>query len=441
MTPRPFRIAIETLGCKVNQADSDHLAEAFAAAGCVVVPAAQPADAYVVNTCTVTLVADRKARKLVRQVARANPQAVIAVTGCYAEGLGRTLFERLPEVEVVRGTPDRDALPAAVPLDLRRRRALGLLPDLTGAVPAPASRPRAMLKVQDGCEHVCSYCIVPSVRGGHRSRPLDAVLHEARRRLDAGARELVLCGVRLGAYGWDRPGRQGSRFTPLVDLTTALGQLAGLRRLRLSSILPLDVGPQLFAHLASIPAVCEHLHLPLQSGDDALLRAMRRGYTTTRFEALCDQAREHLGDLAIATDVMVGHPGESVAAFEQTLAFCQRVGFADMHLFQYSARPGTAAAALADDVSPAEKQARSRALQQLRDELRTAFAARRLGRETAILVETSDDGCLAGLTRDYLRVEAPGQARVGDEVPVRLSGLAGDTLRGQRTGVVAAPAP
>lgn len=373
-----------------------------------------------INTCTVTLVADRKARKLIRGVARPNPSAVVAVTGCYAEGVGRAVLRAMPEVDLVRGTSDRALLPEAVLLELRRRRAMGLLrPSDQPAQPAEP-RVRAMLKVQDGCEHVCGFCIVPAVRGGHRSRPHDEVMDEARRRIDGGARELVLCGIRLGAYGWDQPERRGSRFLPLARLLDDLAALPGLLRLRLSSILPLDVGPELFQQMADLPPVCEHTHLPLQSGDDEVLRRIGRGYTTRRYAALAEQARAAMPGLALATDLLVGYPGETAEQFGRTLDFCRRMAFADLHIFAYSPRPGTRAASLDDDVAPAEKQARSRALHDLRDELRVQFRAGREGREAEILVEQAGNQRITGLTRDYLRVAARGSARLGELTTVRL---------------------
>jgi threonylcarbamoyladenosine tRNA methylthiotransferase MtaB len=429
-----YRIAITTLGCKVNQADSEHLAQAFAAAGCDLVEPEQAADAYVLNTCTVTLVADRKARKLVRALARRRAGAVVAVTGCYAEGLGRAVLSAMPEVDLLRGTADRETLPQAVLLELRRRRALGLLPPLDQAPAAAAPRVRAMLKVQDGCSHVCRFCIVPAVRGGLRSRPAAEVLDEARGRAAAGVRELVLCGIRLGAYGWDfeRGGTgRGSRFRPLQDLVSELAEVGGLARLRLSSILPLDVGPDLFRRLAELAPVCPHLHLPLQAGDDNVLRAMGRGYTTRRFAQLAEAARAAWPDVALATDVLVGYPGESRAQFERTVAFCRAVGFADMHVFAYSPRPGTPAAALVDDVEPAEKEDRSARLHAVRDELRASFRRPRLGQTAQILVEQAGPSWCQGLTPDYVRVRAAGAAPLGELATVRLTALDGEQMVGE----------
>ena len=430
-----YRIALTTLGCKVNQADSDRLASAFEARGCTVVEPDQPADAYLVNTCTVTLVADRKARKLVRGLTRRNPRAVVAVTGCYVEGAGRALFEQLPEVDVVKGQADQELLPEAVLLELRKRTAMGLLSPLEQPVDAAATRNRAMLKVQDGCSHVCGFCIVPAVRGAMVSRRLADVLDEVRAKVDAGVSEFVLCGIRLGAYGWDWPARRGSRFKPLNQLITAIAALPGVIRMRLSSLLPLDVGPDLFAGLADLPPVCEHLHLPLQSGDDGVLKAMGRGYTAQRFGYLVDQAREHLGDLCLATDVLAGYPGESEAAFENTLQVCEQAGFADLHVFGYSQRPGTRAAEL-DDLDPRVKQLRVDRLIELRDSLRRSFRARRVGRPAEILVEkVADDGTVEGLTRDYLRVRCPGPAAMSELLPIRLDTVDGEIATGTPANV------
>jgi threonylcarbamoyladenosine tRNA methylthiotransferase MtaB len=288
-----------------------------------------------------------------------------------------------------------------------------------------------MLKAQDGCNQVCAYCIVPSVRGGQRSRRCDDVVAEARERVRAGVRELVLCGIRLGAYGWDWPARRGSRFVPLQELVRALGEVAGLERLRLSSLLPLDIGPDLGRVLADTPVVCEHLHLPLQAGDDQVLRAMRRGYTTRRYREVVERLRAALPGVALATDVMVGFPGETAEQFARTLAFCRELAFADLHVFAYSPRPGTAAAALPDDVPPAEKHARSQALLALRAALRQEFAARWLGQSVTILVEECVHGAYEGLTRDYLRVRVAGVAPLGSLQPVTVTAIGPEVLVGQ----------
>ncbi|HIE51695.1 MAG TPA: tRNA (N(6)-L-threonylcarbamoyladenosine(37)-C(2))-methylthiotransferase MtaB [Armatimonadetes bacterium] len=403
-----YRVAFYTLGCKVNQYDTQTLKEDFAARGCEIVNFAAVADAYIINTCTVTQTADAKGRKVISAARHRNPQAVVAVCGCYAEA-AREEVQRLPGVAVVVGTHDRARLPDLVLAELQRRQTApqsALLPS-QGEVQSIYPRPRALLKVQDGCNHVCSFCIVPRVRGRQRSRPLPEVVAEARRRVAHGARELVLTGVRLGAYGQDWPERRSSRFQPLIDLLYALHEIENLARLRLSSLLPLDVSPRLLEAMAALPKVCPHLHLPLQSGDEEVLRRMRRGYRPARFAEIVEQARTLMPDLALTTDVLVGFPGETEEQFQHTYDFCRRMRFSRMHIFKYSPRPGTEAAALPDQIPPAEKERRSRSLHALRDELALAFHQQFVGRRVEVLMETVADGWARGLTPHYVRVLVP----------------------------------
>jgi threonylcarbamoyladenosine tRNA methylthiotransferase MtaB len=291
-----------------------------------------------------------------------------------------------------------------------------------------------LLKVQEGCSHVCAFCIVPRVRGPQRSRPRDEVLDEARRLGDAGYREIVLTGVRLGAFGYDWEDRTGPRDRPFIDLLHHLHEIDNLRRLRLSSLLPLDVTPDLLRAMAELPKVCPHLHLPLQSGDDNVLKRMRRGYRTRRFAEIVEQARALMPDLALTTDVMVGFPGETDAEFENTRRFCAEMRFAGMHVFPYSRRPQTEADGRPDQVPPPVKEHRRAILHAFRDQLATDFHRAQVGRTVEVLVETGEDG-LAGWTAHYVRVRLKEAVVPATFVPVRVTAADAEGV----TGVVAEP--
>jgi threonylcarbamoyladenosine tRNA methylthiotransferase MtaB len=385
--------AFVTFGCKVNQYESQALRERFARRGMEEVPAERGADLIVVNTCTVTEVATAEARRVVRRLARRFPFAEIAVTGCAADS-HREEFLGLPGVRRVV-THDQKA-------------ALADDPRLTPGDTAPSifelsisrfdGHTRAFLKVEDGCDLNCSFCIIPKVRGRAVSRPLESAVEEARRLVGNGYREIVLTGVHLGSYGKDLAGR-----SLLPDLVERLLGLRGLGRVRLSSIEANEITDPLLGLMAAEPRFCPHLHLPLQSGDDEILRAMRRRYNVRQFRAACDRVAERVPDPGLTTDVIVGFPGEGERHFENTLAVCRAVGFSRIHIFPYSRRRGTDAARRPDLPGRVKKE-RLRRLERLAGELADAFARRFLGREVEVLVER--DG--AGYTERYLKARAAG---------------------------------
>ena len=433
MTEARERVHIVTHGCKVNQADSDLIADAIAvrigdrvlagddadatpgpADDADVTPGATDDPAVVVlNTCTVTAEADRKARKAVRHALALPSRPTVIVTGCLAAldptGL-RTLGKR------VCVEPDRTQVAERVA-------------DLLNAGPAPEvseppsarvpRRARVQVKVQDGCDARCSYCIVPQARGVARSVPFDQVVAAVRHLAEAGVAEAVLTGVNIGKY--DDAGRR------LSHLLAAIGE-TGIPRVRLSSIEPGDVDEALLAVASSSPSFCRHLHIPLQSGCDRTLAAMDRPYDRRAFEAVLNSVRAALPGLAVSTDVIAGFPGESAVDAAESLAFVEHSGFSRLHVFRYSPRPGTRAASHADQVAPAERSARARALRECGATLSERFAHERLGATCELLVERCVDRagrrCAEGTTREYVHVmaEVPG-AEPGDLVQVNISAV------------------
>lgn len=413
---------LATLGCKVNQADSDELARELIRRGYRIAAPGEAPAACVINTCTVTHVADAKARKLIRRLARDHPGAAVIVTGCGAKAAADIPgVSRVVANSAKHGLPEvvSDLLSAKERLSLRRSYATEESPiggalqvgdsSLTlGMTVATAPRPsrpgsmRAFVKAQDGCDHRCSYCIVPDARGAMRSRPVDEVLTEMRALAAAGAREVVICGIRLGAYGEEPAGRA------LAQLLRAAREVP-LARLRLSSVEPWDVGAGLIEELADHPTLCPHLHLPLQSGDDDLLRAMGRPYVFADYRSLVERLRGLMPDIAVSTDLMVGFPGESEAAFDHTCRAVADIGFARAHVFRYSRRPGTRAAAMSAQVAAPVKAARAARLAQVAGEAARRYAQRFVGRPVPVLFEECAGGLCSGLSDTYLPVRAPGE--------------------------------
>lgn len=386
---RPPRVLFVTFGCKVNRAESETALAGLIGRGWEIAEGASDADVVVVNTCTVTAEADHKMRKGIRRIAR-ETTAPVVVTGCAAVMHSDDIARLGPAIHVER---DKTALARTV--ERLCAPASGRAAEPGGPRPAAGFRVRAAVKVQDGCEARCAYCIVPDARGPAISVPLEDVEAQVRGLVAGGTREVVLTGINLGRYA-----HEGA---DLADLVAAVAS-AGPGRVRLSSIEPLDLTERLLGALAAAPQVCPHLHVPLQSGSDAVLSAMRRGYTAAGFEAALADARAALPGLAVTTDVIVGFPGESEADFAETVAVCERVGFAKLHVFRYSPRPGTPAAEMPGRVPVAESSRRAAALRGTGDAMRAGYVASRAGASAEVLVETVRGGMASGTTRDYLRV-------------------------------------
>ena len=402
-----LKVGLTTLGCKVNQCDSAALAENLQSAGFSLVPFGAFADAYVINTCTVTAFADFQARQLIRRALKKNPLARILVTGCYAQTQPQTLAA-IEGVACVAGNDRKDkivellgqpvpGLPRILADDIRRQRHFPSAP-----AAALTGRTRAFFKIQDGCDAFCSYCIVPYARGPSRSLPLPGVLDGARNFIARGFREIVLTGIHLGDYGRD--------LKPETSLTSALEGLLSQNpatRFRLSSIEPNEISDELLALPGHHQNLCPHLHIPLQSGDDGILKRMKRRYDTAFYRDLLDRVSRTWADVAIGIDVMVGFPGEGEKEFRRTVELLENLPAAYLHVFPYSERPGTAALKLHPKVPAAVKKERAAALRALGANKREAFARRFLGKILPVLVEQTRDkttGMARGFSHNYLPV-------------------------------------
>jgi len=424
-------VAFYTLGCKVNQYETAALASLFARRGYRVVEDFETvADVYVVNTCTVTKTADQKSRQAIRRAIRRNPDAVVVVTGCYAQ-LNAETVAKIPGVGVVVGVWGREKIVDLVEEAMSAGRQVVAVQDFPARCDFEelptlfTARTRAYLKIQEGCGDFCTYCLVPYARGPSRSRKPEAVLREARRLLDAGFKELVLTGIHLGHYGLDL-----QPPVSLVELIARLLELPGLGRLRLSSLEPKEVTPALVELLATKPRFCPHLHLPLQSGDDTVLRRMGRRYTTAEYQALVHFLRERVPDIALTTDVMVGFPGETEEAFARTVSFIREMAFSGLHVFKFSPRPGTPAAGFPEQVPGPEKERRLKILLAVGNELAHRFAVRFTGRVVRVLVEgRNPEGLWEGLSEYYLPVVFVAEGDwAGGIVPVEVARVEGQVL-------------
>ncbi len=426
-----MRAAFITLGCKVNQYETAVLERLFAADGFELVPAEQQADVYVVNSCTVTATSDKKTRQTVRHYKRLHPGAVVALTGCFAQAFPAQAAA-LPEADVVTGTASRAALLPAVRQALAGRGRVVEVPAHQAGEPFEPmhtdrfpERTRAFVKIEDGCEQFCTYCIIPYARGPVRSKPLADLRAELQALAAAGHREVVLSGINLPCYGRDL----GLR---LLDAVLCAASVDGVDRVRLGSLEPELLTESEVAAMAACGKLCPQFHLSLQSGCDATLRRMGRRYTTAEYADQAALLRRYFPDAALTTDVMVGFPGEDEAEFAASLGFVQSMAFAKAHVFAYSRRAGTPAAKMAEQVPAAEKNARSRRMQDAAADSRQAFLQRQVGRVEPVLFETGEQGLWEGCTANYTPVRVPSDERLaGRLLPVRIEAVRGDGCVGR----------
>jgi threonylcarbamoyladenosine tRNA methylthiotransferase MtaB len=398
------KIALDTVGCKLNQAESQIIARQLANAGYRLVAPDDGADVYVLNTCTVTHVADGKCRRLLKYARRRNPAALVVAIGCYAE-------RDRQELSSIKG----------VDLVLDNRQKMDLLPRLEelgwfrpGASSSRVgSRTRALVKIQDGCNSFCSYCIVPLVRGREKSVPIDRVIDEVKDRVAEGYKEVVLTGTEIGAYNGNGVG--------LGELLQRLLEETGVARLRLSSLQPQEITPELIK-LWQDERLCRHFHLSLQSGSDSVLKRMERRYNTVEYQRAVDLIRGVVPGVAITTDVIVGFPGETDEEFKESYSFCKQVNFARIHVFSYSPRPGTKAALMPQQVDDKARRERSRKMLALGRACLRNFRRKFLGETLMVLWEKESGGVWSGLTDNYIRVYAKSDEDLTNQlVPVRLS--------------------
>ncbi len=424
-----MKIAFYTLGCKANQFETQALERLFARHGHEIVPFDSFAHVYVVNTCTVTALSDRKSRNAARRCKKINPEARLVLCGCYAQ-MNQQEAREACGADAVIGTSDKSRIVAIVEElapDGVRELWHGA-PPLFDMLPAGGltGRTRALLKVQDGCKNFCTYCLIPFARGPERSMPCELAVEEARKLELEGYREIVLTGIEISAYGRDLPGRPD-----LISLIEALCRAAPACRIRLGSLEPRTVDEDFARRCAALPNLCPHFHLSLQSGCDRTLQAMNRHYTAARYKEACDLLRKHMPRCGLTTDLIVGFPGESREDFEESLAFAERCGLGKVHVFPYSRRQGTRAATMPGQLSRAEKSARSLEAIEVCRRLERRDLESRVGGVYQVLFEQEENGLFSGHIPEYCLVKAPGRELHNRILPVKITGVEDETLLGE----------
>jgi len=403
-------VAFHTLGCKVNYYETEAVWELFAAAGYDRVEFKDEADVYVINSCTVTNGGDKKSRQMIRRAIRKNPEAVVCVMGCMAQTQAAEVAA-IPGVDIVIGTSGRDQLVTFVEQFLKSRQPINIVGDIAKecefeslTVSKFENRKRGVLKIQDGCNNFCTFCIIPWARGRLRSEKPETVIAKAKELVANGHVEIVLTGIHTGAYGEDFADYS------FADLLAELVKIDGLTRLRISSIEATELTEEVLSVLASSEKVAKHLHIPIQSGSDPILKAMNRKYTLAEFEAHIEQIRKALPDVSITTDIIIGFPGETEENFLESVETVKRIGFAELHVFPYSRRNGTKAATMPDHVPEITKTMRVNAMLAVNEQLAMAYASKFEGETFEVIVERVKDGYGMGHASNYLNVKFP----VGD---------------------------
>jgi threonylcarbamoyladenosine tRNA methylthiotransferase MtaB len=448
------KAALHNLGCKVNAYETEAMQQLLEENGYEIVPFEEVADVYIINTCTVTNIADRKSRQMLHRAKKQNPEALVVAAGCYVQARGEEVAQD-EAVDLILGNnqkselvrrleecfADREENPSGqIPSEEIREENRSsdqkkdgekkkILEDLTGqaayeelGIVRTAEHTRAFLKIQDGCNQFCSYCIIPFARGRIRSRRPEDVIREVTCLAEAGYGEIVLTGIHLSSYGLDFPEGKKTPEEPfghgLLDLILEIAKIPGIHRIRLGSLEPRIITEDFVRQLSACPKVCPHFHLSLQSGSTGVLKRMNRHYTAEEYLAKCELLRKYYAHPAITTDVIVGFPGETPEEFQETFEFVQKVHFYEMHVFPYSRRQGTVADRMPDQIPENIKKERSHKLLALSEQMSEAYRQSLIGQEADLLLEEPDsDGDMAGYTREYVRVSLPGTgARAGEEV-------------------------
>lgn len=431
------KIAFYTLGCKVNQADTASMENLFLRSGHQLVSFDGEADVYIINTCVVTNTGQRKSRQTIHRAIRKNPNALIVVTGCYPQTAAEEV-KAIAGVDMIIGNQDRAQIVQLVEERLAHRQTdtLDAVHKLTASTAFEemaagdiTDKTRAFLKIQEGCNQFCTYCIIPYARGPLRSRSLESIRTETQRLISAGFKEIVLIGIHLGCYG-----KENHDGPTLYDAVKTVLDVPGVQRLRLGSLESVEVEPRLLTLMQEDARFCRHLHLPLQSGCDKTLQAMHRPYTTAKFKTLLADIKTKVPDIAITTDVIAGFPGETEADFETTCKFAESCGFSKMHIFPFSARKGTPAEKFAGAVTEAVKKERADILGRIDETMHKTFLQAMVGQNAEVLFEQpAGKDYFEGLTGNYQRVfvNCGGKNLGGEILPVKITAFDGEKLLGE----------
>ncbi|MBG7617558.1 MAG: tRNA (N(6)-L-threonylcarbamoyladenosine(37)-C(2))-methylthiotransferase MtaB, partial [Chloroflexi bacterium] len=410
-----MRVALDTLGCKLNQAETEILAGELTAAGFTIVYGREAADIYVLNTCSVTAEADRKARQLLRAAKRRNPKTFVVAVGCYGQW-NREALLKVAGVDMVLGSTDKFSLPQLL-VERHPKEATFLVSSKSKAL-----RSRSFVKIQDGCDAFCAYCIVPYLRTVKNCLPVDEIISRINKRVEEGYKEVVLTGTEIGNY-------QDSGVE-LIGLIERILDETNIERLRLSSLQPQHIDSRLLA-LWQNERLCRHFHISLQSGSDGVLSRMKRRYNIATYRWVLTEIRHQLPDAAVTTDVIVGFPAETEEEFKQSYAFCQQMAFSRIHVFPYSARPATAAAKIPNQVNPQVKKERAAKMLKLADTAALAFRESYLGKQAVVLWERETAGYWSGYTSNYIKVYVKSAKNLVNTITkVTLKDIGRDEVRG-----------
>lgn len=418
------KVIFHTLGCKVNQYETEAMEELFEKNGYEIVDKEEMADIYVVNTCTVTNFGDRKSRQFIRRAKKLNPDAIIAVVGCYSQ-IAPDEVEEIEGVDVIIGTTQRDKIVELCEEAALKNKQINIVEDISKYkdferlnIVDIKEKTRANIKVQEGCNQFCSYCIIPYARGPIRSRDLEDTIEEVKRLSDAGFKEIILTGIHIASYGKDING------PGLIDIIEKIANVEGIERIRLSSLEPTLIDEQFMERAVKTKKLCDHFHLSLQSGSNSVLKRMNRKYTTEEYASIVNTIRKYMPNAGITTDIIVGFPGETDEEFQETCNFVKNIGFSKIHVFKYSPREGTVASKFKEQIHGSIKQNRSETLISLGDKMTYDFNRKFIGQELPVLFEENSAGnpkFIEGYTTNYIRVkvQAPDEIK-GSILPIKL---------------------
>ena len=425
-----MKFALYTLGCKVNQYESGAMSQELERRGFTCVSPDDEADIYIINSCSVTAESDRKTRQSVRRFRRNHPDSIIVLTGCMVQAIPEA-GNNLPEADIVMGNKTNSDIYALIMQFISSRsRVFAVEPHKIGekynglAVTDYRDKTRAVIKIEDGCNRFCSYCIIPYARGRVRSKPLEDIESETRELAKNGFREIVAVGINLSAYGSDIN-------SDIVEAVKTIAAVDGIERVRLGSLEPDHITEKVINGLSQIKKFCPQFHISLQSGCDKTLKKMNRHYSSVEYEDLCSRLREVFPDVNITTDVMVGFPGETQSDFEISLDFVKHIRFEKVHVFPYSRRPGTLAANMPEQVDNAEKQRRAEIMMSECEKIRIKYLNSQIGRVLEIIPEENHSGIVKGYTANYTPVIVHGECKFGEPVRVKITGVENDCCVGE----------
>ncbi len=412
-----MNVAFLTLGCKVNQYETNGMIQRFQDRGYNLVEFDEKADIYVINTCTVTNMSDRKSRQFIRQAKKNNPDAIVVAVGCYVQ-VAKEEIESIPEIDLTLGTNDKVEIVDHVEKFINDKIKKDAVDNIVyeaefddfGTV-TYTEKTRAVIKVQDGCDRFCSYCIIPFARGKIRSRKPESVIEEIKEIANAGIKEVVITGIHVASYG-----RDFENDYRLIDLLEEINEISGIERIRLGSIEPLLITEEFMDRLIKLYKVCHHFHLSLQSGNTNTLKRMNRRYTAEEFEVIVNRLRSYYDDVILTTDIIVGFPGETDEEFNDTYEYLKRINFYKMHVFKYSPRKGTKAAEMKNQISGDIKEVRSKALLNLSDENEIRYLDSYIGKEVNVLFEEFDGEYYKGHTENYIMVKAKSENDLSNKI-------------------------